>query len=284
MTDQKDLTKTSIDISEETDIHWSQDISYGGYLKLGKLLECQEPLSDEHDEMLFIVIHQSAELWMKCCIHELMAAMECVKKNTLGPAFKMLSRIARIQAQLEQSWDVLSTLTPADYAKFRDQLGQSSGFQSYQYRTIEFALGNKNAAMINAHKDNPKRYDALSATLHAPSFYDLVIALLAKRGFPISKTQLQRDFSQPYVADESVENAWLQIYRNPEKEWELYELAEKLVDLEHQFHSWRFSHMKTVERIIGYKQGTGGTGGVSYLVKALDIRFFPELWTARTKI
>lgn len=284
MTSPLDNTKTSVDLSSEKDIHWSQDLSYGSYLDLQPLLACQNPLSDQHDEMLFIIIHQSSELWLKCCLHELKAAMDQVKKDDLGPAFKMLSRVAKIQAQLEQSWDVLTTMTPADYASFRDSLGQSSGFQSYQYRQIEFSMGNKNAKMIKAHEGNPEQYEILSKSLNSPSFYDLCLQLLAKRGYDIPNEVLDRDWSQPYQANEKVEQAWLEIYKNTNKDWELYELAEKLVDLEHQFHHWRFSHMKTVERIIGYKQGTGGTGGVSYLVKALDIRFFPELWTARTKI
>lgn len=284
MSSQTPSTKTSVDLSSESDIHWSQDMSYGSYLDLEKLLDCQHPVSDTHDEMLFIIIHQASELWLKCCLHELQAAMQQVEHNKLGPAFKMLARVARIQAQLEQSWDILATLTPADYAAFRDSLGQSSGFQSYQYRAIEFALGNKNAAMIKAHQDNPKEFNRLNTVLNSPSFYDLCLQLLSKRGFDIPDSHLNRDWSKPYTPCDAVEDAWLEVYKNPDRDWELYELAEKLVDLEHQFHHWRFAHMKTVERIIGYKKGTGGTGGVSYLVKALDIRFFPELWTARTRM
>ena len=275
--------KTSVDI-EGQDIHWEQDISYGSYLNMDELLECQNPRSDQHDEMMFIVIHQASELWLKCCLHEMGAAMDCVRNDNLGTAFKMLSRVAKIQKQLQQSWDVLTTMTPADYASFRDALGQSSGFQSFQYRELEFALGNKNAKMADVHKSNPKRYDQLQKSLNSPSFYDLSIQLLAKRGFDIPAQCLDRDWSKPYEANDKVEAAWVKVYTNSEKYWDLYELAEKLVDLEQNFHGWRFSHMKTVERIIGYKMGTGGTGGVSYLVKALDLRFFPELWTARTKI
>ncbi|WP_417450716.1 tryptophan 2,3-dioxygenase [Kordiimonas sp.] len=274
---------TSVDVSGE-DIHWQQDISYGGYLKLDELLACQTPLSDKHDEMLFIIIHQASELWMKCCLHEIGAAMDHVKADNLGPVFKMLSRVARIQTNLKQSWEILSTMTPSDYAAFRDDLGQSSGFQSFQYREMEYRLGNKAERMAEAHKARPAHYDRLQMVLDQPSFYDLCIKLLARRGFDIPADVLDRDWRQPYVANAAVEAAWLAVYRDPKKYWDLYELAEKLVDLEHHFHAWRFAHMKTVERIIGYKRGTGGTGGVSYLVKALDLRFFPELWTLRTSL
>lgn len=274
---------TSVDVSGE-DIHWNQDISYGSYLKLDSLLKCQTPLSDKHDEMLFIVIHQASELWMKACLHELGAAMEHVAADNLGAVQKMLSRVAKIQANLQQSWEILSTMTPADYASFRDDLGQSSGFQSFQYREIEYRLGNKNARMAEAHKSVPARYDRLQQVLDSPSFYDLCLQLLARRGFDLPAETTDRDWRQPYEASKAVEQAWLKIYQDPDKYWDLYELAEKLVDLEHHFHAWRFAHMKTVERIIGYKKGTGGTGGVSYLVKALDLRFFPELWTVRTSL
>lgn len=274
---------TSVDLTSE-EIHWKQDMSYGSYLQLDELLECQKTVSGHHDEMLFVVIHQASELWMKLCLHELAAAMEHLKQDNLGPVFKGLSRVAKIQANLQQSWEILSTLTPAEYAAFRDDLGQSSGFQSFQYREIEYRLGNKNAKMAEAHKDVPARYQRLQGVLDAPSFYDLSIQLLSRRGFDIPAEILERSWRAPYVANDQVEAAWAKIYRDTEKYWDLYELAEKLVDLEHHFHQWRFAHMKTVERIIGYKKGTGGTGGVSYLVKALDLRFFPELWTARTGI
>jgi len=278
-----DSVKTSVDLEGEG-IHWKQDISYAGYLDLDALLDCQTPRTDHHDEMLFIVIHQATELWLKCCLHELGDAMEHIKRNDLGPVFKMLSRVSKIQANLKQSWDILSTLTPADYAAFRDGLGQSSGFQSYQYREVEYWLGNKNAKMADAHKGKPKRYDRLQAVLDQPSIYDLCLQLLSKRGLTIPAAALDRTWREPYTPCETVEAAWVEVYKNTDKHWDLYELAEKLVDLEHEFHAWRFAHMKTVERIIGNKMGTGGTAGVSYLVKALDLRFFPELWTARTKI
>ena len=275
--------KTSVDISREK-IHWDQDISYGDYLELDTLLSAQKLRSDSHDEMMFIIIHQASELWMKLCIHELSSAMEKLKTDEIGPAMKMIARIARIQEQLIHSWNILSTMTPKDYISFRDSLGQSSGFQSYQYRIMEFALGNKNAAMIKAHAEHPKRYEAVKGVLEAPSLYDLTLQLLSRRGFNIPASHLDRDWSQPYEANDQVEAAWQEIYKQGDDHWDLYEWAEKLVDLEHRFQTWRFSHMKTVERIIGYRRGTGGTAGVHYLKKALDLRFFPELWNVRTAL
>ncbi len=276
--------KTSVDISGEKAIHWKQDISYGDYLSLDTLLSAQNIRSDSHDEMMFIVIHQASELWMKLCIHELSAAMDKIKQDDLGPAMKMIARIARIQEQLIHSWNILSTMTPKDYMSFRESLGQSSGFQSYQYRIIEFALGNKNAAMIKAHEDHPDRYAAVKGALESPSLYDLTLQLLARRGFDIPESHVSRDWSTPYEASDAVEKAWSEVYKQGDDHWDLYEWAEKLVDLEHRFQTWRYSHMKTVERIIGYRRGTGGTAGVHYLKKALDLRFFPELWNVRTAL
>lgn len=269
---------------QNEDIHWDQDISYGGYLSLDKLLDCQHLLTDTHDEMMFVIIHQTSELWMKLCLHEIHSAMQQIENDNFGAAFKMLSRVSRIQAQLRKSWDVLSTMTPSDYMTFRDDLGQSSGFQSFQYREIEFALGNKNKALIEVHRTKPERYERLKAVLNAPSFYDLCLKALARHGFDIPDSHLNRDWSEAYSPDEKIERAWAEIYKDTTRHWQLYELAEKLVDLEHEFHMWRFSHMKTVERIIGYRRGTGGTSGVAFLKKALDLRFFPELWTVRTQI
>ncbi len=271
------------DIHKE-DIHWDQDISYGSYLSLDKLLECQKPRTGAHDEMMFMIIHQASELWMKLCIHEISAAMREVEKDNLGAVFKMLSRVSRIQGQLRQSWSVLSTMTPADYRGFRDGLGQSSGVQSFQYREIEFALGNKHAELIEVHRQNPQRYEHLSKVLNSPSFYDLCLQHLARKGLQIPDEILDRDWSQPYVANAMVEAAWAKIYSAVDDHWELYELAEKLVDLEYEFQMWRFSHMKTVERIIGYGKGTGGTSGVAFLQKALNLRFFPELWSVRSEL
>jgi tryptophan 2,3-dioxygenase len=271
------------DVSLE-DIHWDQDLSYGGYLSLDALLDCQHVRTDSHDEMMFMIIHQASELWMKLCIHEITAAMREVANDDLGAAFKMLSRVSRIQGQLRQSWAVLSTMTPSDYMSFRDDLGQSSGFQSFQYREIEYALGNKNAALMEVHRGNPERYERLKEVLDAPSFYDLCLQHLARVGFSIPDNYLQRDWSQAYVPCAEVEAAWAEVYASTGEHWQQYELAEKLVDLEHEFQMWRFSHMKTVERIIGYSRGTGGTSGVAFLEKALSLRFFPELWTVRTEI
>ena len=283
MTDHSQSTTGAVDLSGEK-IHWDQEMSYGQYLALDQILSAQKPQSSEHDEMLFILIHQTSELWMKLSIHELLAAIDNIRADNLRPAFKMLSRIARIQTQLLQSWEVLATMTPFDYMQFRDKLGKSSGFQSYQYRMIEFTIGNKNARMIDAHRAHPEIYGMLKATLNAPSLYDETLKLLARRGFDIPAAKLERDWSTPYQPSPEVEAAWLKIYRNAGEYWDIYELAEKLVDLEYHFQQWRFAHMKTVERIIGFKQGTGGTAGVSYLVKALDLKFFPELWTVRTAI
>lgn len=271
------------DVASE-DIYWDQDITYAGYLSLDKLLDCQNLRTGAHDEMMFMIIHQASELWMKLCLHEIRAAMREVEADNLGAAFKMLARVSRIQAQLRQSWSVLSTMTPADYRSFREDLGQSSGFQSYQYREIEYLLGNKNADLLEVHRKKPGRYKQLKAALHAPSFYDLCLKLLARRGFAIPDEYVERDWSEPYVASEEVEAAWASIYSSTDEHWDLYELAEKLVDLEYEFQMWRYSHMKTVQRIIGFSRGTGGTSGVAFLKKALDLQFFPELWSVRTRL
>lgn len=278
-------THTSVDISGE-DIHWSPKggLSYGSYLKLETVLSAQTPLTAEHDEMMFIIIHQASELWMKLGIHEVSSAISHLEQGEIGPALKMLSRVARIQEQLTQSWSILATMTPTDYLKFRDQLGQSSGFQSHQYRVLEYRLGNKNPALARVHKGNPPLHKAVMAALEAPSLYDVTLTLLAKAGFDLPGDAVNRNWAEPYVPSQAVEDAWKAVYEDVETYWELYELGEKLVDLEHKFQIWRFNHMKTVERIIGYRRGTGGSGGVSYLVKALDLHFFPELWTVRTSL
>jgi len=274
-----------VDLSDEP-VHWDlgSSQSYGDYLQLGRLLEAQQPLTTEHDEMLFIIVHQTAELWMKLMRHELDGVLQCVRRDDLDPSFKMLSRIQRVQSQLLNVWDVLATMTPFDYSAFRNALGRSSGFQSFQYRMIEFMLGNKNAETIEVHRRDPQHHAALERALHAPSLYDEVLRLLSRRGYGVPPELLTRDFSQPYGANKQVTGAWLGVYHNAEKDWDLYELAERLIDLDHRFQLWRFQHMKTVERIIGYKPGTGGTAGVSYLAKALKLRFFPELWEARTSM
>ena len=259
-------------------------MSYGDYLGLERLLTCQEPRSEQHDEMLFVIIHQATELWLKLVLHELGAAMTHIRADDLPPAFKMLARVSRIQAQLIQSWDVLSTLTPADYMTFRAVLGNASGFQSHQYRLIEFTLGNKNPAMLEPHRHDRAIHARLNAALDAPSLYEEAICLLARRGLGIDGEQIKMDWRKTHQPDESVRRAWLAVYRDTEAHWDLYELAEKLVDLEDRFQQWRFQHMTTVARIIGDKRGTGGTSGVSYLRHALDMRFFPELWDVRTEL
>ena len=277
--------RSPVDFSDEQ-VHWDlgESQSYGEYLGLSQILTAQRPVSTEHDEMLFIIIHQASELWMKLCLHELTAAREHIRRDDLGPSFKMLGRVSRIQAQLTQSWDVLATMTPAEYSTFRNQLGRASGFQSVQYRMLEFIIGNKNADTIQVHKRDPDIYEELERALQSPSIYDEALRLLSRRGFEIPQEYLDRDWSQPYQPSKQVAAAWLAVYHSHDANWDLYDLAEKLVDLDHKFQLWRFSHMKTVERIIGYKRGTGGTGGVSYLNKALELRFFPELWMIRTSM
>ncbi|MET3695908.1 tryptophan 2,3-dioxygenase [Bacillus oleivorans] len=265
-------------------VDFTEDMTYGDYLQLDKVLNSQIRVSDHHDEMLFIIIHQSSELWMKLILHEVYAAKYAILKGDLEPAFKMLARVSRIQMQLIQSWDVLSTLTPSEYMEFRDRLGRSSGFQSYQHRLIEFAFGHKKENVLSVYKHQPHLYEKLLYELNQKSIYDASILALSKRGFKINKEMLERDWSQDYREDKSVEEAWLTVYRDVNKYWDLYELAEKLVDIESKQQQWRFSHMITVERIIGSKRGTGGSAGVEYLKRVMDHRFFPELWQIRTKL
>ena len=288
MTISKDLPfdkSGHVDLSGEN-VHWDlkDAMSYGDYLRLSDLLACQTPLTERHDELLFVVIHQASELWMKLCLHEISAAIRQIREDDLGPAFKMMARVARVQVNLIQSWEILSTMTPFDYSSFRAALGQSSGFQSYQYRMLEFKLGNKHPDMARVFESKAEIFAQVNAALMEPSIYDESLALLARRGFPVPPEKLKRDFAQPYTSDPRVTEVWREVYRDAETHWELYELAEKLVDLEYRFHLWRFSHMKTVERIIGGKPGTGGTSGVPYLQKALALRFYPELWDVRTEI
>jgi tryptophan 2,3-dioxygenase len=274
-----------IDLTKE-DVHWDlgSSQSYGDYLQLTQLLGAQKPISDAHDETMFIVVHHVSELWIKLLLHELDFVRRCVMRDDLDPSFKALQRIGKVQAQLFNVWEVLATMTPADYSAFRNLLGRSSGFQSVQYRLLEFALGNKNADTIRVHQRDAAEYARLQRALTEPSLYDEALRLLSRRGYGIPEEVLHRDFSQSYEPSKAVTGAWLGVYHNAEKDWDLYELAEGLVDLDHRFQLWRFQHMKTVERIIGHKRGTGGTGGVSYLTKALELRFFPELWQARTSL
>lgn len=281
MTEMNKAFQTEKDI--QTD--FMEKMTYSDYLQLDKLLSSQTRLTDHHDEMLFIVIHHVSELWLKLIIHETSGAIEAIKKDDLQTSFKMLSRVSRVQVQLIQAWDVLATLTPAEYMEFRDSLGSASGFQSYQYRLVEFLLGYKTPYILKIYEKDPDVHARLEDAYHSPGLYDVAIKALARKGgFPISKDVLKRDFSKTYHCDQSVQNAWLEVYKNVSTYWELYELAEKLVDIEDRFQQWRFHHMKTVERIIGNKKGTGGSSGVGYLKKVLDHSFFPELWEIRTEI
>jgi len=274
----------AIVLEEHAQLDFSSDMSYGDYLQLDAILGAQKPLSPAHDEMLFIVQHQTSELWMKLLLQELGAATNSISKNDLQKAFKMLARVSKIMEQLVHAWDVLATMTPPEYSAIRPYLGPSSGFQSYQYRCIEFALGNKNAAMLKPHAHHPERAALVQAAFVAPSLYDESLRLLARRGLTVPTSHTERDWTQPYTASDAVQDAWLVVYRNPREHWDLYQLGEELTDLEDAFRLWRFRHVTTVERIIGFKRGTGGTGGVSYLRKMLDVVLFPEIWRLRTEL
>ena len=269
---------------EGAKLDFSRDMSYGDYLKLDAVLNAQHPLSPDHNEMLFIVQHQTSELWMKLMLHELQAAVAAIARDELGTAFKMLARVSKIMEQLVHAWDVLATMTPPEYSAIRPYLAKSSGFQSWQYRCIEFSLGNKNAAMLKPHAHRPDLLAQVEAAYRAPSLYDEALRLLARRGIAVPAAYLQRDWAQPYVASDEVEAAWLQVYRAPDAHWDLYQLGEELTDLEDAFRLWRFRHVTTVERIIGFKRGTGGTSGVGYLRKMLDVVLFPEIWKLRTDL
>ena len=263
---------------------FKESMSYGDYLGLEQILSAQHPLSPNHNEMLFIIQHQTSELWVKLMLHEMQAVRVHLRAGELSPAFKMLARVARIMDQLVHAWDVLATMTPSEYTAIRPYLGASSGFQSHQYRELEFILGNKNANLLAVHEKNPPAHAILNRELRLPSVYDEAVMLLARGGFAIAPERLNRDWTLPTEHDDSVQAAWLAVYQDPEQHWALYELAEKLVDLETAFRFWRFRHVTTVERIIGFKTGTGGTAGVSYLRKMLDVVLFPELFALRTAL
>lgn len=282
MAQERERPKSRVDDDMHLDLKGR--MTYGDYLQLDTLLAAQKPLTQEHDEQLFIVIHHVQELWLKLVAHELEAAIAAIRADDLPPAFKSLARVTRIQEQLISAWDVLSTMTPADYLRFRGDLGQSSGFQSYQYRLVEFRLGAKDAKMLLPHRHRPEIHARLEAALKAPSLYDEALRVLARRGYPVPREVLERDFTQPHVFDTRVRDIWLSIYREPGEHFDLYELAEELVDVEDWFQQWRFRHMKTVERIIGHKRGTGGSAGVGFLKTALERSFFPELWDLRTML
>ena len=277
MTDKPEATH------EGAVLDFSRRMSYSNYLSLEKVLHAQAPLSDAHDEMLFIIQHQTSELWMKLAIHEIRAALKAIRTNDLQPAFKMLSRVARIFEQLNSAWDVLRTMTPSEYTEFRNALGQSSGFQSWQYRAIEFLAGNRNLTLLKPHEHDPDITRELKAILAEPALYDEAVALLGRSGFDIGEGSVVNEDGSRGMSDK-VLAAWAEVYRDPRKHWELYELAEKLIDFEDYFRRWRFNHVTTVERVIGLKRGTGGTVGVSYLRKMLDVVLFPELWRVRTEL
>ncbi len=277
-------TPEGIVAQEKAQLDFSQSMSYGDYLHLDQILGAQKPRSPDHNEMLFIIQHQTSELWMKLMLHELQAAIRCVAQDELGSAFKMLARVSKIMEQLVHAWDVLATMTPPEYSAIRPYLANSSGFQSAQYRCIEFALGNKNAAMLKPHQHRPDLLAMVQAAFEAPSLYDQALALLARRGIAVPHSHLVRDWTLPYQADDAVVQAWLVVYRDPRHHWDLYQLGEELTDLEDAFRLWRFRHVTTVERVIGFKRGTGGTGGVSYLRKMLEVVLFPEIWSLRTSL
>jgi tryptophan 2,3-dioxygenase len=259
-------------------------MSYGDYLHIDRILGAQTPISGAHDEMLFIIQHQTSELWMRLALHELDAARRKIAADAAPEAFKMLARVSRIFEQLNSAWDVLRTMTPSDYTAFRDSLGQSSGFQSWQYRLIEYAVGNRNLAMLKPHAHRPDLTARLEAELARPSLYDEALRHLGRKGLPVPKEVLQRDLRTPWVAHDGVQIAWELVYRDPAAHWQAYELAEKLVDFEDYFRRWRFNHLTTVERVIGFKRGTGGTSGTAYLRRMLDVQLFPELWALRTAL
>ena len=259
-------------------------MSYGDYLAIDQILTAQKPLSAAHDEMLFIIQHQVSELWMRLALYEIGGARAMIAADRSPEALKMLARVARIFEQLNNAWDVLRTMTPSEYTQFRDDLGQSSGFQSWQYRLIEYAVGNRNLAMLRPHAHRADLLEKLEVELARPSLYDEVLARLARLGLPVPEAVLRRDLRQAWSFDEDVMAVWATVYRDPVKYWEAYEVAEKLVDFEDYFRRWRFNHVTTVERIIGFKRGTGGTAGISYLRRMLEVELFPELWRVRTEL
>ena len=284
MNDRKPPAPGKVSAQDGAKLDFRSDMSYGDYLHLDAVLNAQHPLSPDHNEMLFIVQHQTSELWMKLMLHELRAAVSAIAEDRLAPAFKMLARVSRIMEQLVHAWDVLATMTPPEYSAIRPYLSSSSGFQSYQYRCIEFTMGNKNAAMLEPHAHRPDLHALVEAAWRAPSLYDESLRLLARRGVPVPASHTERDWTQPYAEDDGVRDAWLVVYRDPEAHWDLYQLGEELTDIEDAFRLWRFRHVTTVQRIIGFKRGTGGTSGVAYLRKMLDTVLFPEVWALRTEL
>jgi tryptophan 2,3-dioxygenase len=277
---------TPIDIvaREGAKLDYTNDMTYGDYLHLDSLLSSQQPLSNLHDEMLFIVQHQTSELWMKLMLHELQAAMNALVEGNSALAFKMMARVSRIMAQLVSAWDVLATMTPPEYSALRPHLANSSGFQSAQYRCIEFTLGNKNAAMLEPHAHRPELLATVQKAFDSPSLYDIAIARLAAAGLPIDAVHLKRDWRVSHTSSANVQSAWKVVYQAPDRYWDLYQLGEKLTDIEDTFRQWRFRHLTTVERVIGMRRGTGGTSGTGYLRAMLDVVLFPEIWQMRSEL
>ncbi|MFC5849055.1 tryptophan 2,3-dioxygenase [Deinococcus petrolearius] len=272
------------DSPEQAYQDFTRRLSYGDYLHLDELRAAHQPVTAAHDEHLFIAVHHVSEVWLGLIIRELQAAMTLLEGGVTDTPLKMLSRVVRAQEQLTNAWEVLKTMTPADYLQFRSAFGAASGFQSAGYRMVEVLLGNRNPALLRPHEHRPDLHDPLQDALRAPSVYDLTLRLLAARGLPLPRAVLERDLAQPTRLDEAVLEAWLTVYRDPEQYWDLYELAEKLLDVEDNFRRWRFNHLTTVERTIGFKTGSGGTSGAGYLRRALEVVLFPELWAVRTRL
>lgn len=270
--------------SEGAEMAFSDKMSYGDYLGLSQILTAQKTLSDAPDELLFIIQHQTSELWMKLMLHELNAARDAISNDHMPEAMKLLARVSRIMEQLNSAWDVLRTMTPSDYTQFRDDLGLSSGFQSLQYRLIEYALGNRNVAMVKPHEHDPDGLALLQGELAQLSLYQVVLAFARRQGLEVPDDVIASPSSEPHREVAAIMDLWQAVYRDPSRYWALYEVGEKLVDLEDYFRRWRFNHVTTVERVIGFKRGTGGTGGVSYLKRMLEVELFPELWHVRTSL
>lgn len=286
MTSEPQQTSNQRDIEPGVRTDFRNAMSYGSYLDLEKILSAQHPVSvpQHHDEMLFIIQHQTSELWLKLMLHELVEARRLLTEDDFGKALKCLARVKHIQKTLTEQWSVLATLTPREYAQFRDSLGSSSGFQSFQYRAVEFILGNKHAGMLKVHEADPAAHATLEKLLHEPSIYDVFLAALARSGYAIPASILERDLTKPWEFQESLVPIFKEIYESEQTTWTLYQACEDLVDMEDNFQAWRFRHLRVVQRTIGFKTGTGGSSGVAFLKRALDLTFFPELFAVRTEI
>jgi tryptophan 2,3-dioxygenase len=278
------MSENRRELEDSIHVALQKGATYGDYLKLDEVLNAQKPVTPVHDEMLFIIQHQTSELWIKLLLHELDRAVELVRGDRLEESFKIFSRVAHIQRMLFEQWAVLETMTPSEYLQFRDALGKASGFQSYQYRALEFVLGNKDAATLQPHAHDKRIHGELERRLSQPSLYDEFLRWLARRGHAIPEDRVNRDFTQPYQCSAQVTEVFRVIYDEPARHYVAYDMAEKLVDVEERFQLWRFRHMTTVKRIIGYAPGTGGSSGVGFLKRALDLTFFPELWDVRTHL